>query len=42
MFIERIEREMVKIVDTVEKRIQNANLTAIDTDIAPKNQIPVS
>ena len=35
-FNERIDREMSKIVDTVEDRIQNAVLTAIDKIVAPK------
>ena len=35
-FDERIDREMNTIVDTVEDRIQNAILAAIDNIIAPK------
>ena len=35
-FNERIDRGMRKIVDTVEDRIQNAILTAIDNIVAPK------
>ena len=35
-FIERIDKEMGNIVDTVEDKIQNAILTAIDSIIAPK------
>ena len=35
-FNERIDREMNNIVDTVEDRIQNAILTAIDNIITPK------
>ena len=35
-FNERIDREMSNIVDTVEDRIQNAILTAIDNIVAPK------
>ena len=35
-FNERIDREKNNIVDTVEDRIQNANLTAIDNIVAPK------
>ena len=35
-FNARIDREMSNIVDTVEDRIQNANLTAIDNIVAPK------
>ena len=38
-FNERIDREMANIVDTVEDRIQNAILTAIDNIIAPKIEI---
>ena len=35
-FNERIDREMSNIVDTVEDRIQNVILTAIDSFVAPK------
>ena len=35
-FNERIDREMNNIVDTVEDRIQNAFLTAIENIVAPK------
>ena len=35
-FNERIDREMNNIVDTVEDRIQNAILAAIDNIVAPK------
>ena len=35
-FNERIDREMNNIVETVEDRIQNAILTAIDNIVAPK------
>ena len=35
-FIERIDREMSNIVDTVEDRIQNAILNAIDSIVTPK------
>ena len=35
-FNERIDREMSNIVDTVEDKIQNAILTAIDSIVAPK------
>ena len=35
-FKERIHREMSIIVDTVENRIQNAILTALDNIVAPK------
>ena len=34
-FSERIDREMSNLVDTVEDRIQNAILTAIDNIVAP-------
>ena len=37
----RIDREMSKIVDTVEDRIQNAILTAIDNIVAPKNELAI-
>ena len=36
-FIERIAREMSNIVDTVEDRIQNANLTTSGSIVAPTN-----
>ena len=36
-FNERIDREMSNIVDTVEDKIQNAILTAIENIVAPKN-----
>ena len=35
-FNERIDREMSNIVDTVEDRIQNAILTAVDNIVTPK------
>ena len=35
-FIERIDRKMSNIVDTVEDRIENATLTDIDSIVAPK------
>ena len=38
-FKERIDRELSNIVDTVEDRIQNANLTAIDNIVAPKIEL---
>ena len=38
-FNERIDREMSNIVDTVEDRIQNAILTAIDNIVAPKIEL---
>ena len=40
-FNERIDREMGKIVDTVEDRIQNAILTAIDSIITPKIELAI-
>ena len=40
-FNERIDREMNNIVDTVEDRIQNAILTAIDNSIAPKIELAI-
>ena len=40
-FNERIDREMSNIVDTVEDRIQNAILTAIDNIVAPKNELAI-
>ena len=38
-FNERIDREMSNIVDTVENRIQNAILTAIDSMVALKIEL---
>ena len=35
-FNERIDREMSNTIDTVEDRIQNAIMTAIDKIVAPK------
>ena len=40
-FNERIDRETNNIVDTVEDRIQNANLTAIDNIVAPKIELAI-
>ena len=40
-FNERIDREMSNIVDTVEDRIQNAILTAIDNIVAPKMELAI-
>ena len=40
-FNERIDREMSNIVDTVEDRIQNAVLTAIDNIVAPKTELSI-
>ena len=40
-FNERIDREMNNNVDTVEDRIQNAILTAIDNIVAPKIELAI-
>ena len=40
-FIERIDRERSNIVDTVEDRIQNAILTAIDNIVTPKMELAI-
>ena len=40
-FNERIDREMSNIVDTVEDRIQNATLAAIDNIVAPKIELAI-
>ena len=40
-FNERIDREMNNIIDTVEDRIQNAILTAIDNVVAPKIELAI-
>ena len=40
-FNERIDREMSNIVDTVEDRIQNASLTAIENIVAPKTELAI-
>ena len=40
-FIERIDRQMNNIVDTVEDRIQNAILAAIDNIVAPKIELAI-
>ena len=40
-FNERIDREIKNMVDTVEDRIQNAILTAIDNIIAPKIELAI-
>ena len=40
-FIERTDREMNNIVDTVEDRIQNAILTAIDNNVTPKIELAI-
>ena len=40
-FNERIDREMSNIVDTVEDKIQNAVLTAIENIVAPKIELAI-
>ena len=40
-FNERIDREMSNNVDTVEDRIQNANLTAFEIIVAPKIELAI-
>ena len=40
-FKENIDREISNIVDTVEDRIQNAILTAIDNIVAPKIELAI-
>ena len=40
-FNERIDREVSNIVDTVEDRIQNAILTAIDKIVAPRIELAI-
>ena len=40
-FNERIDREMNNIIDTVEDRIQNAILIAIDNNVAPKIELAI-
>ena len=40
-FNERIDKEMNNIVDTIEDRIHNAILTAIDNIIAPKIELAI-
>ena len=40
-FNEKIDKEMSNIVDTVEDRIQNAILTAIDSIVAPKIELAI-
>ena len=40
-FNERIDKEMNNVVDTVEDRIQNAMLTAIDNIVAPKIELAI-
>ena len=41
-FSKRIDRDLGKIVDTVEDGIQNAILTAVDSVITPKNELAIS
>ena len=40
-FNERIDREMSNIVDTVEDRIQNEILTAIENIVAPESELAI-
>ena len=40
-FNERIDKEMSNIVDTVEDKIQNAILTAVDNIVAPKIELAI-
>ena len=40
-FNERIDREVIIVVNTVEDRIQNAILTAIDSIVAPKIELAI-
>ena len=40
-FIERIDREMSNIVHRVEDRMQNAILTALESIVAPKNELAI-
>ena len=40
-FNEKIDREMNNIVDTVEDRIQNAILTAVENIVAPKIELAI-
>ena len=40
-FNERFDREMSNIIDTVEDRIQNAILTAIENIVAPKIELAI-
>ena len=40
-FNERMDREMSSIVDTIEDRIQNAFLTAINNIVAPKIELAI-
>ena len=38
-FNDSIDKEMIKVVDTVEDRIQNAILIAIESIVAPKIEL---
>ena len=40
-FNERIDREMSNVVDTVDDRIQNSILTAIENIVAPKIELAI-
>ena len=40
-FIEKIDKELSNFVDTVEDKIQNAILSAIDSIVAPKIEIAI-
>ena len=40
-FFDGIDRELKNIVDTVEDRIQNATLIAIDSNVAPKIELTI-
>ena len=40
-FNEKIDTETSNIVDTVEDRIQNATLTAVDNIVAPKIELAI-
>ena len=40
-FIEQIDREMIIIADSVEDRIQNSILNAIDSIVAPKIELAI-
>ena len=42
IFIEKVDKEVGYNVDTVEDLIQNANLTAIDSNITPKIELAIS
>ena len=40
-FSEMIDREMNNTVETVEDRIQNSNLTTIDSIVTPKTKLAI-